>query len=168
MERILDKTFADAAESYVRHGGEGKYLPRIVEDFGHRALADIVPPEIVQLAKRLLPEQSNSSRNRMVITPVGAVLNHAHQMGWSPLVKVRRFKTEAPLRKKAASQLWIHAFIRQCDKDQLPHLAALVLFMSQTGARVSEAIELTWGDVDLKMRTAVLRKVKMGRSPSGI
>ena len=157
---MLQKTFADAADSYVRHGGEGKYLPKIVEKIGAVALGEIVPPQIVELAKTLFPHQTNSSRNRMVITPVSAVLSHAHQLGWAPVIKLRRFKVEAPQRKQAASQLWIHAFVRQCDLDGLAHLADLVLFMSQTGARVSEAIEVRWSDVDLAKKKALLRKVK--------
>jgi integrase len=43
-------------------------------------------------------------------------------------------------------------------------LAALVLFMSQTGARVSEAINVSWHDIDLPKRTAVLKKIKGGTS----
>lgn len=160
MERPLDKTFADAAKSYADHGGESKYLPRIVAQIGGKPLSEIVPPDIVCLAKELYPKQSNASKNRMVLTPVSAVLSHAHQLGWGPVIRLRRFKVDPPLRKKAATQLWLHAFIRQCDKDGLFHVAALVLFMSQTGARVSEAISLKWSDFDLATRTVLLRKVK--------
>jgi integrase len=42
----------------------------------------------------------------------------------------------------------------------LPHIAALVLFMATTGARVSEAIALRWEDANIAAKTIVLRKTK--------
>jgi integrase len=48
----------------------------------------------------------------------------------------------------------------QADKDKLWHLSALVLFMNQTGARVSEAINVLGQHVDLGERVAVLAKTK--------
>ncbi len=160
MDRAFTKTFAEAATSYIEHGGEAKYLPKIISEIGSRPLSEIIPLDIKSLALKLLPDRSNSTRNRSIMTPVGAVLSHAHQRGWGPVIKLRRFKEDRPARKKAASQIWIHAFIRQCEKDGLPHLAALVLFMSQTGARVSEALRVNWPDLDFASRTALLVKAK--------
>lgn len=160
MERDLTKTFSDAAASYIEHGGEAKYLPKIVAEIGGSPLASIIPFDIIQMALKLLPDKSNATRNRSVMTPVGAVLSHAHQRGWGPVIRLKRFKEDRPTRKRAASQIWIHAFIRQCEKDGLPHLAALVLFMSQTGARVSEALRVNWPDLDLANRTVLLLRAK--------
>lgn len=50
--------------------------------------------------------------------------------------------------------------MRQCDLDDLPHVAALVLFMSMTGARISEAVRLCWAEVDLNARRATLLRTK--------
>lgn len=160
MRRSFNKTFTEAAASYAEHGGESKYLPKLVAEIGDLQLDAIIPFDIKQLALRIYPDQSNSTRNRSVITPVSAVLNHAHERGWGPVIRLRRFKVDRPVRRRAASQLWIHEFTRQCDRDGLPHVAALVIFMSQTGARVSEAIDLKWSDFDLSTRTVLLRKVK--------
>lgn len=154
------KTFAEAAASYVEHGGDAKYISRLTAEIGGLALDAIIPFDIKQLALHLFPHQSNSTRNRGVLTPVSAVLNHAHERGWGPVIRLGRFKENRPVRRRAASQIWLHEFVRQCDKDDLPHVAALVLFMSQTGARVSEAIDLKWSDFDLSTRSVVLRKVK--------
>lgn len=156
----MEKTFAEAVASYVEHGGERRYLDDIVREIGGISLHKIVPFDIKALAKTLFPDHANSSLNRMIITPVSAVVNHAHQRGWGPVIRIRRFQVNRPPPKKAASQGWLHAFVRQCHKDQLPHVAALVLFMSQTGARVSEAIALEWPDVNLSTRTILLRRVK--------
>jgi len=48
----------------------------------------------------------------------------------------------------------------QADHDGLAHLSAAVLFMNQTGARVSEAVRLCGEDVDLSARAAVLQRTK--------
>lgn len=156
------KCFAEAAASYIHHGGDGRYMQPIVNLIGNLPLAAIFPFDIKQLATDLFPTQSNATRNRCALTPIRAVFNHAYERGWGPALRLKNFKQEAPIRKNAASQAWLHAFVRQCDKDGLPHIGALVLFMSQTGARVSEAVALRWAQVDMAGRTALLLKTKTG------
>lgn len=158
------RTFGEAADSYIDHGGEAQYLRRILPYLGNKMATEIFPFDVRELAKKLYPTHTNATRNRCVVTPVKAVCYHAYDRGWGPAVRIKNFKTERPQRKKAASQVWLHAFARQCTADNLPHVAALILFMSQTGARVSEAIELRWRDVDLTQRTALLLKTKTERN----
>ncbi|WP_084437990.1 tyrosine-type recombinase/integrase [Shinella sp. HZN7] len=158
------RTFAEAAQSYVHHGGEGRYLKRVVAYFGDRTLATIFPFDIRQMALSLYPDHSGATRNRQAIAPARAVMIHAYERGWCGLLRLRRFKEEAPRRKKPASQAWLHAFARQCHHDGLDNLACLVLFMATTGARVSEAINLRWSEVDFAQRTALLLKTKTERN----
>lgn len=154
-------TFRQAAASYVEHGGCNRYLPRVVEYFGDRPLASIHPFDIRQVAELLYPDAKNSTKNRQGIGPARAVIMHGYERGWCNLIRVRAFKEERISRKKPASQVWMHAFVRQCELDgRLDHLAAMVLFMSQTGARVSEAVDLRWAQVDMNGRTALLLKTK--------
>lgn len=156
--------FENAAASYIQNGGDDRYLPRIVDHIGRKPMTEIFPFDVKKLALELYPAHQNATRNRCVITPVRAVFYHAYDRGWGPALRLRNLKEETPRRKKAASQAWLHAFVQQCAKDRLHHLAALVLFMSQTGARISEAIELRWTEVDLINRTALLLKTKTGRN----
>lgn len=156
----LVRTFAEAAASYIEHGGQAQYLGRIVDRLGDKAMTEIFPFDVKQLASTLYPSHQNSTRNRCVITPVRAVVYHAYDRGWGPAIRLRNLKEDPPKRKKAASQAWLHAFFRQCAKDGLPHLAGIIMFMSQTGARVSEAVALQWSEVDLVNRTALLLKTK--------
>ena len=155
-------TFQFAAESYVEHGGEARYLKPIVEFFGDKPIADIVPWDVKQMAMAIYPEPDyqNSTRNRQALTPARAVMMHAYERGWCQLIRLKRFKMPERKRKTPASHGWMQVFIRQCERDGLHHLAALVLFMSQTGARISEAIRVEWRDVDLNGRTAILLKTK--------
>jgi integrase len=153
-------TFGDAAASYLEHGGEARYLPPIVAWFGDTPVAAITPFDVKQMASALYDKARNTTKNRQALTPTRAVLMHAYERGWCPLLRLTRFRPEPRRRKSPASPAWLQLFVRQCDKEALQHLAALVLFMSLTGARVSEAVRLHWPEVDLGARKAVLLRTK--------
>lgn len=154
------KTFREAAESFVEHGGSGRHLQRVVEFFGDRPLTDIVPFDIREMALQLYPDQKNATRNRQAMAPALAVMRHGYDRGWCGFIRIKRFKEERPKRKVPAQRAWLHAFARQCRKDGLDNLAALVLFMASSGTRVTEAINVRWRDVDTTKRTILLRKTK--------
>ena len=154
------KTFAEAAASHIEHGGEARYLPRIVAHFGNRPLAEIHPFDIKQMAAALYPGRSNATLNRQALAPARAVMIHAYERGWCGFMRLRRLKEDSPKRREPASPAWLHTFARQCMLENRPHLAAMVLFMATTGARVTEAANLRWRDVDLSRRSAILRKTK--------
>lgn len=153
-------TFADAARSYLEHGGSPRYLQPVADYFGETPIDQLVPFDIHRMAEVLYPSQSGATRNRQALTPARAVLMHGYERGWCPLMRLRRFKEDKPRRKVPASQTWLHLFIRQCDADGIGYLGAMVLFMAFTGARVSEAVALQWSEVDLPARRAVLLKTK--------
>ena len=154
------RTFRDAANSYLENGGERRYLTPITDYFYDTPVADITPFAIYEMAKGLYPNHTGATKNRQAITPARAVMIHAYERGWCQLIRLRRFKEEKRRPKQPASQAWLHVFCRQCERDGLPHLAALVVFMSHTGARISEAIRLEWSEVDLIARKAVLLRTK--------
>lgn len=154
------QTFADAAESYLANGGERRYLAPILTHLGHLPVAEITPYAIYEMVKTILPDRAGSTKNRQGITPARAVMIHAYERGWCPLIRLKRYKEETRRRKSPASQAWLHVFCRQAERDGLPHLAALVVFMSHTGARISEAIRLRWSEVDIVGRKALLLRTK--------
>jgi integrase len=158
------RTFNEAAKSYIEHGGSDRYLAKVMAYFSDRPLASIFPFDIRQMALELYPDHSNSTRNRQALTPARAVILHGYERGWCNLIRLRSFKVENARRRVPASQIWLHLFVRQCQLDGLPHLAACVLFMAYTGARVSEAVELRWTEVDLQGRKALLLKTKTERN----
>lgn len=153
-------TFNEAADSYISMGGEARYVPKLLAYFSGRDVTSIVPAEFRQAALDLLPTNKNSSRNRQVICPGRAIMYHAHDMGWCGPMRIKRFRTERTQRHKPVDGEWLSKFINQCDRDGIFHIAALALFMNHTAARVSEAINLHWEHVDLKMRVATLVKTK--------
>lgn len=153
-------TFSDAAESYIQHGGEQRYLAPLLKRFGDQQVTAITPLGVHNAAAELYPEATPSTRNRQVLTPMRAVLFHAHELGWRMPARIRPLRCPKPKTAPPASRRWLERFIEQCDEDNLPHLAACVLFMNLTGARVSEAIDLLGAQVDLRGRTALLLKTK--------
>jgi integrase len=153
-------TFEEAAASYVQHGGEARYLPRLVAWFGPEDVTTITPLAVRSAAAEIYPNATAATRNRQVITPARAVLYHAHEMGWRMPARVRLFPAPKTRKTVPAGRRWLETFIDQCDADGLAHLAACVLLMNLCGARVSEAIALTGEYVDLRQRTALLVKTK--------
>lgn len=160
------RTFEEAALSYLEAGGEGRFLPPLLRHFRGRPVASIKPGEIVQAAIHLYPNASAATRNRQVITPMRAVINHAASLGWCAPVRIRRFP-EAPVQRTAVTREWIDRFIAAAMAEGTrrkpnPWLAALALFMFTTGARIGEALALTWADIDLHARRARIRMSKLG------
>lgn len=154
------RTFEEAALSYLEQGGERRYLANAIRHFKGRSIGSITPGEVRAMATALFPNGGPATRNRQALVPVRAVINHAHQMGWCPAVSVRQFEVPRSRRHEPVDQAWLDAFMAQADRDSLPHLSALVLFMHQTAARVSEAIGVLGEHVDLGKRVALLAKTK--------
>ena len=110
-----------------------------------RLLNSIKPGEIHDLAKKVKPDAKASTRNRHVIVPCRAVINFAAERGLCPHIRVKGFK-EAKVIRQAVDREWIDKFMAHAPHR---HLGLLALFMFMTGARVSEAVQLTPDDIDL-------------------
>lgn len=154
------RTFEEAAESYLKQGGEGRFLPRVLKHFKGRALGKIKPGDVRDMAITLYPKAAPATRNRQALIPARAVINHGADRGWCAPIKVKLFDVEKSRKHKPVDRTWLDTFMAEADKSNLPHLSAIVLFMHQTGARVAEAVNLTGEYVDLSQRVAVLAKTK--------
>jgi len=153
------RTFDEAVTAYVTAGGENLFLHPLLEHFKGRVLGTIKPGEIQNAARTIYPGRKPATWNRQVIVPARAVINHAAGLGWCAPIKVGHFKTEK-VRRQAANRAWLNAFLGQADADELPHVAAAVLFMWGTGARVSEAVRILPEHVDLHRRLVLLEATK--------
>lgn len=150
-------TMAQAALAYRQAEKPDRFLARIEDHWRDTKVRDIKPGAIRQSALTLYPNATGATRNRQVIVPTQAIINHAASLGWCAPIKVERFKVEAKSKSPADWQ-WVRAFMAEAS----PHLGALCVFMFGTGARIGEAVALTWGDVDLAQRTALIRQTKIG------
>ncbi len=149
-------TFADAAQAYRLAGKSTRFLDALEAHWGDIRVMDITAGAIIAAANKIYPKAQNSTKNRHVIGPTQAVINHAAEMGLCNSIRVRRLK-EAVKVKKPVTIEWLRAFMDQAN----PHLGALACFMFLTGARISEAIDVRWRDVDFEARRVLIRQSKI-------
>ncbi|WP_370688268.1 tyrosine-type recombinase/integrase [Flavimaribacter sediminis] len=119
-------------------------------------MREITAGAIRQSAIRLYPNAGPATCNRQVIVPTQAIINHAAELDWCPPMQVKRFKVATKVKEPATLE-WVEAFAEHAS----PHLGALCLFMFGTGARISEALAMTWSDINLKSATALIRQTKI-------
>lgn len=150
-------TFAQVAILYRETGKPARYLEAIEDYWKNTPVKDITAGAVKQSAMRLFPKVSGATRNRYVIVPTQAIINHAAEAELCPLLRVKRFPVVKRERKHATWQ-WIEAFMEVAS----PHLGALACFMFLTGARISEALSVRWRDVDLSAGRALIRQTKVG------
>lgn len=155
-----EATFAEAYLLYNKLGkNERGLLGPIVKSIGRLRLRDVTPARVKDLAQKLYPNAKPQTWNRHVIVPVSAVINHAHQHGLCPPIRIKRFKAVAKKDRIAVDREWIDRFRKAAMElygeahDGLGlRLAAYALFMFTTAARPTEAIRLRPIDLDLDKR----------------
>jgi integrase len=141
-------TFAQAAILYRAAGKQDRFLRPIEDHWRDTPVKAITAGAIRQSAVTLYPSAGPATRNRQVIVPTQAIINHAAEQELCPRIRVARF----PVTKKAkapATWEWVQAFMAHAGT---PGLAALACLMFLTGARISQALAITWDDVDFRTR----------------
>jgi len=149
-------TFADAAILYRQAQKPTRFLNRIEDYWKDTLVRQITGEAVRQSAIVLCPNAGGATRNRNVIVPTQAIINHAAKLEYCRTLKVERF----PVTKKEREPVdweWVQRFMAVAS----PHLGALACFMFLTGARISEALKVTWGDLDLAPRRALIRQTKV-------
>lgn len=152
-------TLGEAILVYLEKGGEGRFLEPLLDRWGKTRITELRPSIVSAFARERYGHLEPSSVRRQLYTPLNAVLRAAHRADMGPLVHFDAPKVE---RKPvtAASDEWLRRFFEAAHFE----IAATVLFLTLTGARVSEACRLAVGDIDFARAEAVLRKTKTGRS----
>ncbi len=149
--------FADAAMMYRMAEKPTRFLAKIEDYWKDTLVSEITPGAIRQSAIALYPSVSGATRNRQVIVPTQAIINHCAELEYCPTIRVRRFKVETKTKEPVTLE-WVERFCAHAS----PHLAGVCMFMFGTGARLGEATALKWADVDLDLRTALIRQTKIG------
>lgn len=151
--------FAEAAAIYMEKGGEKRYLVPLIERWGEWRLVDITPAEVSKFARERFATAKPSTVRRQLYVPMNAVMRAANRANLGPLISF-----EAPRVKREpvayADDRWLETFFASAHFQ----VAAIVLFMTLTGARVSEACRLAPGDIDLDRAEAILQRTKSGKS----
>lgn len=152
-------TFAQAAMLYRAAGKPTRYLTKIEDHWKDTLIKDITPGAIRQSANILYPGTAGATKNRHVIVPTQAIINHAAESELCPRIKIKRFPVETKA-KRPATWAWVEAFMAHA---RLPHLKALAPFLFLTGCRISEALAVEWDDVDFENRNVLIRETKIGK-----
>ena len=151
-------TFAEAVASYLQAEPRRPYtktqVGRLLDHFATQPLKHVTQEAVDRAYLVLLsPGVSNATKLRHVLTPLRAILEHAARRGWC-----NRPAFETPKQPKAKTPYLLPAQATAVVQNAAPHLRPLIVFLVGTGARMSEALELDWPDVDLFGATATLRQ----------
>lgn len=111
---------------------------------GNIKLSAIDQDTVTRLKGGLRPGVSPATVTRGFVTPLRAVLQHAHQRGWCD-----RPQLIAPPAPAGRTLFMTPGEAERLHEAAAPHLRPLILFLLGTGARLSEALYLDWRDVDL-------------------
>jgi len=148
-------TFADAALSYLRGGGESVFLAPLVEHFNVTPLPRIDQAAIDEAAALLYPTATPATRNRQVYTPVSAILKHAkveyaikRPKGAQGRIKAEWMTPDMAGRLLDAAE--------DIDAEFRIFLAALLY----TGLRLSELLNAECSLIDLGESTLIIPKTK--------
>ncbi len=150
-------TFAQAAILYRSAEKPTRFLSAVEDYWKDTPVKQINSGAVRQAAIVLHPRASGATRNRQVIVPTQAIINHAASLDLCRPLKVVRYPVVTK-RKEPVDWTWVQKFMRVAS----PHLGALACFMFLTGARISEALAVTWADIDLTARRALIRQTKIG------
>lgn len=132
------------------------YIGRLVDHFGPTSLAKIDQLAAEKAITSLLkPNAAPGTKARSVYVPLAAVLNHANRRGWCE--RPQFYLPKLPPGKTR----WLTPteFLALID-HAAEHVRPLLLFIVCTGARMGEALDLDWADVDLPAAKVVFRLTK--------
>lgn len=150
-------TFPQALSLYRQAGKSERFLEALEDHWKDTPVRMINDGAVRQAAIMMLPRASGATRNRHVIVPTQAIVNHAAALGYCQKLSVKRFPVVRRERDHA-TWAWIEAFRAEAS----PWLGALACFMFLTGARISEALEVRWSDVDLNAARVLIKQTKVG------
>ncbi len=164
-ERRLGKNpsvpFITAAEAFLEFDDRGvtteAATEKLADYFDLTPLRGIAQAEADAAVHALYPRAAPATRVRLVYTPLTSILNFGAARKWCDAPRL--IKPKMPKGKTA----WL-------TPDQAmalaaaaaPHLKPLLTFILCTGARLAEAIELQWADVNLAAAQAIFRDTKNG------
>ena len=142
-------TFLEAAVDYNETVGhnERRLVVKLVSHFKTALLTNIGQDEVDRAARALYPKAAPETWNRNVFTPMAAILHRASRKGLCDWIRLERPKM-GPARVR---------WLRPEEAERLidgaePPLQALIVFLLFTGCRITEALSLDWGNIDLRAR----------------
>ncbi len=153
-------TLGEAADRYLKtviqpkhtransKKAEASALKAIVRAFGAQTRIDrIQTSDIARWRDQAIAEGRSAGTINRYLASLRAVLNRAHS-DWNALPAVPRIRL-LPLNNQRHRYLTVDEEQRILEVSP-PHLRNLIIFLVDTGARWSEALDVTWSDLDLE------------------
>lgn len=147
--------FPQAVALYLKAGKSDRFLDKIEDHWKNTRVKNMTAGAIRQSAIDIFPNVNGATRNRQVITPTQAVINHAAELELCAPIRVRRFKFEKKIKKPVMLE-WLDTLCAHAR----PEIVALATFMFATACRISEARRVEWDDIDFRNNTVLIRKTK--------
>jgi len=151
-------TFPKAVALYLKAGKSERYIGRLEDYWKNTKIKDMTAGAIRQSAIDIYPGVCGATRNRQVIAPTQAIINHCAELELCSIIRVKRFQSEEKIRHPVTLE-WLDAFCAHAD----PQIGALAIFMFGTACRIAEALRVRWEDIDFKKRVVLIRKTKNKR-----
>ena len=139
------------------------------DKIGKHLLSDVTPALISEHRDLLLREigMRGKKRSPASVARYMSALSHAYtiaikEWGWvddSPMRKVQKPK-EPRGRVRFLSDEEREKLLESCKNSEEPFLYSIVVLALSTGARKSEILNLTWADVDLQRKVAMIHQTK--------
>jgi integrase len=151
-------TFSTAVVIYLEKGGEKRFMKPILARFGHTKIKDITADKVSAFALERYSHLAPQTIKRELYTPLNAALKKACTALRLPLVTFEAPKSVRTAVVNAPAS-WVPLFFQRAHF----RIATAVLFLTTTGARVTELCNLVVEDFFPDQRKALLRKTKNGK-----
>jgi len=148
-ERRGSRLYAEAVDEFLkaapRAAGDQARHDRILAVIGDAKLCEVDQTMVNRVRSAILkPDASPSTVLRGVIVPIRAVMNFANRQGWCEPPRY-----VVPKQPQGRTNYLTPTQFEALLGAAAPHLHPLFLVLADTGARLSEALEAMWNDVDL-------------------
>lgn len=156
-------TFAKASILYRAAGKlstkrQFAYLEKVEDYWKDTLVKDMNAGGIRQSAIDLYPHASGATRNRQVLTPTQAVINHCAELEMCAPIRIRRFKFVEEIKKPVTLE-WVNTLCLYAR----PVIKALALDMFSTACRFGEVHRHEWSDFDFGAQTIKILDTKTGK-----
>jgi integrase len=150
-------SFAAAALSYIRAGGESTFLAKLNDHFGDTRLIDVDQAAIDEAAVKLYPAATPATRNRQVYTPISAILRHAG-------MKLDLRRPKGAQGQVRVDWLWPEeaAALFNAAGELDAEFRIFLVLLTYCGPRLGEALGIRVRDVRLAESFVFIGKTKNG------
>ena len=172
LSELIERYTTDELHKLKSAKTVGARLDYWKDSIGTRLLSDVTHDVLMKARDTLKATpterggkiRSGADVNRTLAALSSALSYGTKELRWiaaNPLKDVRKF-SESKGRVRYLSEDELPRLLAACKASESPHLVLAVCLALSTGARKSEVLSLTWGQVDLKAQTALLGDTKNG------